>query len=105
MSVLKEAAVPEAVARLGLPLAFVMSYVNKAVPIVLRCPTFGAIDGYLCEGRRLHYALFDTGPPLRRYYKWPQSEGNVNEEEIYIAEALSEGLISVEWVPYVKFFE
>ena len=104
MKRIKGVSIHSEVARLGLSVNMVAPYIEGVADVILRTPAFDTVDGLLCEGRRLVYALFSTGTPLRQYYKWPVCQLDVSEEEVCTTEVGADGLIQIQWCPFAKFF-
>ena len=94
----------EALAELHLPISVIAPYMDGAARLILLHPTHDEVDGFLCEGRRLLYALHQAGPPLRRYYKWPLAEADIEKEEVcQVEQDPATGLIKVQWLPFRSF--
>lgn len=88
-----------------LPVPIVMPYITAAKRLVLREIAFDEVDGLLCEGRRLMYALLRDGPPLRRYYRLPRTPADLENEKICLLHMCpTSSKITVEWVPFTHFF-
>ena len=104
MRSIKEESLEGTLSLMHLPVSEVMHYVRCADDLVLFYPTHDAVDGFLCEGRRLRFALFSTGPPLKQYYKWPPCAADPEHEEICQAWIdTSTGRIKIQWRTFASF--